>query len=289
MVRNHPDPPITDLCPQRPRERILNPSTQVTVGSSPTRSSNSKFVRAESRATSKRPCVRPGRAHQLPIPDLEGRVACASEFESRRPHQCCRKRRLARGPQLRDGTRLSIELRRVRSLVRGAISSPASTRGDGHVSEIPTLVLNADFQPLSYFPLSLFGWEDAVKAVVKGSHVIVAEYDQVVRSPSTAMRLPSVIALRAYVRPPARVAFTRFNVFLRDRFVASIAAPAPPERTDLRSCPAARGRRRDIMGRISRRRAAPATCARTAAGETPPEAVRANGASAYGRPAALPA
>ena len=50
------------------------------------------------------------------------------------------------------------------------------------------LVLNADFQPLSYFPLSLFGWEDAIKAVVKGSHVVVAEYDQVVRSPSTVMR-----------------------------------------------------------------------------------------------------
>ena len=82
----------------------------------------------------------------------------------------------------------------------------------------PTLVLNADFQPLSYFPLSLFNWEDAVKAVVKGSHVVVAEYDQLIRSPSTVMRLPSVIALRAYVRPPARVAFTRFNVFLRDRF-----------------------------------------------------------------------
>jgi 5-methylcytosine-specific restriction endonuclease McrA len=82
----------------------------------------------------------------------------------------------------------------------------------------PALVLNADFQPLSYFPLSLFGWEDSVKAVVKGSHVVVAEYDQVVRSPSTTMRLPSVIALREYVRPPTRVAFTRFNVFLRDHF-----------------------------------------------------------------------
>jgi 5-methylcytosine-specific restriction endonuclease McrA len=82
----------------------------------------------------------------------------------------------------------------------------------------PALVLNADFQPLSYFPLSLFNWEDAVKAVVKGSHVVVAEYDRVLRSPSTTMRLPSVIALRGYVRPPTRVAFTRFNVFLRDRF-----------------------------------------------------------------------
>ena len=26
VVRNHPDPPLSDLCPQRPRERILNPS-----------------------------------------------------------------------------------------------------------------------------------------------------------------------------------------------------------------------------------------------------------------------
>ena len=82
----------------------------------------------------------------------------------------------------------------------------------------PALVLNADFQPLSYFPLSLFNWEDAVRAVIKGSHVVVAEYDVKVHSPSMAMRLPSVIALREYVRPPARVAFTRFNVFLRDRF-----------------------------------------------------------------------
>ncbi|MGY4420621.1 5-methylcytosine-specific restriction endonuclease McrA [Bradyrhizobium sp. JR6.1] len=82
----------------------------------------------------------------------------------------------------------------------------------------PALVLNANFQPLSYFPLSLFSWEDAVKTLVKGSHAVVAEYDQVVRSPSTVMRLPSVIALREYVRPAARVAFTRFDVFLRDRF-----------------------------------------------------------------------
>src|SRR3546814_2173885 len=32
------------------------------------------------------------------------------------------------------------------------------------------------------------------------------------------MRLPSVIALRQYVRPATHPAFTRFNLFLRDRF-----------------------------------------------------------------------
>ena len=29
----------------------------------------------------------------------------------------------------------------------------------------PALVLNADYRPLRYFPLSLWGWQDALKAV----------------------------------------------------------------------------------------------------------------------------
>ena len=82
----------------------------------------------------------------------------------------------------------------------------------------PALVLNADFQPLSYFPLSLLRWDRAIKAVVEATHYVVEEYDTVVRSPSTTMRLPSVLALRKYHPVPKHVAFTRFNVFLRDRF-----------------------------------------------------------------------
>jgi len=38
------------------------------------------------------------------------------------------------------------------------------------------------------------------------------------RSPSIEMRLPSVIALKEYVQAARNPAFTRFNVFLRDRF-----------------------------------------------------------------------
>src|SRR5262249_18638423 len=36
-----------------------------------------------------------------------------------------------------------------------------------HVSPVgfPALVLNADFRPLSYYPLSLWSWQDAIKAV----------------------------------------------------------------------------------------------------------------------------
>ena len=86
------------------------------------------------------------------------------------------------------------------------------------VENCPALVLNADFRPLSYFPLSLWSWQEAVKAVFLDRVNIVSEYDRVVRSPSFEIRLPSVIALKDYIPTARRPAFTRFNVFLRDRF-----------------------------------------------------------------------
>lgn len=90
------------------------------------------------------------------------------------------------------------------------LSAPPSGR--------PALVLNADFRPLSYYPLSLWPWQEVVKAVFLDRVDIIAEYDYVVRSPSTEFRLPSVIALRDFVRQDRPPAFTRFNVFLRDGF-----------------------------------------------------------------------
>jgi 5-methylcytosine-specific restriction endonuclease McrA len=82
----------------------------------------------------------------------------------------------------------------------------------------PALVLNADHRPLSYYPLSLWSWQDAIKAVFLSRVNILAEYERVVRSPSFEMKLPSVVSLKSYVRPARNPAFTRFNVFLRDRF-----------------------------------------------------------------------
>jgi 5-methylcytosine-specific restriction endonuclease McrA len=82
----------------------------------------------------------------------------------------------------------------------------------------PALVLNADYRPLSYYPLSLWPWQEVIKAVFLDRVDVVSNYDQVVRSPSFEMQLPSVVALKSYVtqdRPPA---FTRFNLFLRDSF-----------------------------------------------------------------------
>lgn len=82
----------------------------------------------------------------------------------------------------------------------------------------PSLVLNADFRPLSYFPLSLWSWQDTIKAVFMDRVTVLSEYDRVVHSPSLEVRLPSVISLKDYVPPNRRPAFTRFNVFLRDQF-----------------------------------------------------------------------
>ena len=82
----------------------------------------------------------------------------------------------------------------------------------------PALVLNADFRPLSYFPLSLWSWQDAVKSVFLDRVNVISEYNRKVRSPSVSIRLPSVIALKDYISISRRPAFTRFNVFLRDKF-----------------------------------------------------------------------
>ena len=82
----------------------------------------------------------------------------------------------------------------------------------------PTLVLNADYQPLSYFPLSLWSWQDTIKAVFLERVNIVSEYEEIVRSPGFSMKIPSVISLKKYVKTQKSPVFSRFNVFLRDKF-----------------------------------------------------------------------
>ena len=86
------------------------------------------------------------------------------------------------------------------------------------LEQCPALVLNADYRPLSYYPLSVWSWQDAVKAIFRGSVNVVSEYDTKVRAPNFEMKLPSVLALKEFVPMGRSPAFTRFNVFLRDRW-----------------------------------------------------------------------
>ena len=69
------------------------------------------------------------------------------------------------------------------------------------LEKCPALVLNADFRPLSYYPLSLWCWQDAIKSVFLNRVSIVSSYERKVRSPSFEMSLPSVIALKSYIKP----------------------------------------------------------------------------------------
>jgi 5-methylcytosine-specific restriction endonuclease McrA len=94
----------------------------------------------------------------------------------------------------------------------------AAGSGVASLSACPALVLNADYQPLSYFPLSLWSWQDAVKAIFLDRVAVLSHYDRRIRSPGHEFQLPSVVALKQYIPQNRRPPFTRFNVFLRDHF-----------------------------------------------------------------------
>lgn len=82
----------------------------------------------------------------------------------------------------------------------------------------PALVLNADYRPLSYYPLSLWSWQETIKAACLKRVQVLAVYDRVVRSQRESFKVPSVVVLNDYVPPKKSVPFTRFNLFLRDGF-----------------------------------------------------------------------
>jgi 5-methylcytosine-specific restriction endonuclease McrA len=131
----------------------------------------------------------------------------------------------------------------------------------------PCLVLNADFRPLSYYPLSLWPWQEVIKAVFLDRVDVVSTYDHEVHSPSFAMRLPSVVSLKHYVaqdRPPA---FTRFNLFLRDAFSCQYCW-AGEELTFDHVVPRSRGGRTTWENIVT----ACARCNLTKGGRTPHEA-----------------
>lgn len=95
---------------------------------------------------------------------------------------------------------------------------------DTPLEKCPALILNADYRPLSYFPLSLWSWQDAVKAIFRESVHVISEYNRTIRSPNHEMRLPSVLALKEYIPMERAPAFTRFNVFLRDQWTCQYCA-----------------------------------------------------------------
>lgn len=99
-----------------------------------------------------------------------------------------------------------------------------------HIANLRTLVLNADMQPVSWAPLSVWNWQDALVAVLQERVVQVKTYEDVfVHSASESFEVPSVVALKNYHRRK-KVAFTRYHLFLRDEFTCQYCGERfPPQ------------------------------------------------------------
>ena len=66
------------------------------------------------------------------------------------------------------------------------------------------LVLNADFRPLSYFPLSLWCWQDSVKAVFLDRVNIISEYEVIISE---------FISLQIKISPKRRSKIFKYGLF----------------------------------------------------------------------------
>jgi hypothetical protein len=76
---------------------------------------------------------------------------------------------------------------------------------------------------MSHLPLSLWCWQDVVKAVFCGKVTVVDVYPDVyVRAVNIDVQLPSVIALNDYVRKGNEV-----SIFVTSYFPCFLLIPAP--------------------------------------------------------------
>ncbi len=85
-----------------------------------------------------------------------------------------------------------------------------------HAGVVPALVLNADFRPLSYYPLSLWSWQGSVKAVfwtasTSSSTSALSKHE--LRDAAAV-----VIVAQNHVKPALYPAFTRFTCFCATAF-----------------------------------------------------------------------
>jgi 5-methylcytosine-specific restriction endonuclease McrA len=86
----------------------------------------------------------------------------------------------------------------------------------------PALLLNADYAPISTYPLKTLSWRDALSAVMANRMDVVEEHDyEVYSAKGKGWRLPSVVALRRYQSQNRAVSFTRMGIYVRDRFTCA--------------------------------------------------------------------
>ncbi len=81
-------------------------------------------------------------------------------------------------------------------------------------------MLNADGAPVSWLPLSIISWKEAIGYMVLDKATVLEWYDDwVVHSAHWETRVPSVMILKEYQKRKATIRFSKHNVFLRDGYV----------------------------------------------------------------------
>jgi 5-methylcytosine-specific restriction endonuclease McrA len=87
------------------------------------------------------------------------------------------------------------------------------------------LILNANYQPLSWLPLSVIPWQQAVKLHYMEKIKVLEWYDDwEVHSPSTTLKVPALAITRDYHAFQKGVRFSRSNLYLRDLFQCQYCA-----------------------------------------------------------------
>jgi 5-methylcytosine-specific restriction endonuclease McrA len=82
-----------------------------------------------------------------------------------------------------------------------------------------TLILNADYTPLSIIPISAISWKDAIKISFLGHATPIEYYDDwFVRSPSVELPVPSVMISEKYIKKKTSIRYSRTNLLIRDNF-----------------------------------------------------------------------
>ena len=81
------------------------------------------------------------------------------------------------------------------------------------------LLLNSNYEPISILPLSVIGWQHALKLYFLDRVTILESYeDWVIRSEYLAINVPSVLVTKEYFDNKKHVKFSRANMYLRDLY-----------------------------------------------------------------------
>lgn len=82
-----------------------------------------------------------------------------------------------------------------------------------------TLLLNANYEPISILPLSVIGWQHAIKLMFLGRVNVIETYpDWYIRSERLTINVPSICVTKDYFHYKKYAKFSRYNMYMRDLF-----------------------------------------------------------------------